>query len=103
MKLDRLIAKHRQMGRTAALRAIAGRKVQVNDLVVADGHAEVDRFCTVMLDEEAVQVAERGLYLLMHKPVGWLSATKDAQHPTTIPISTRCISRADWTETPPAC
>ena len=86
MKLDRLIAKHRQMGRTAALRAIAGRKVQVNDLVVADGHAEVDRFCTVMLDEEAVQVAERGLYLLMHKPVGWLSATKDAQHPTVLDL-----------------
>jgi 16S rRNA pseudouridine516 synthase len=74
------------MGRTAALRAIAGRKVQVNDLVVADGHAEVDRFCTVMLDEEAVQVAERGLYLLMHKPVGWLSATKDAQHPTVLDL-----------------
>jgi 16S rRNA pseudouridine516 synthase len=60
--------------------------VQVNDLVVADGHAEVDRFCTVMLDEEAVQVAERGLYLLMHKPVGWLSATKDAQHPTVLDL-----------------
>lgn len=86
MKLDRLIAKHRQMGRTAALRAIAGRKVRVNGLVLADGHAEVDRFCKVMLDEEAVQLAERGLYLLMHKPVGWLSATKDAQHPTVLDL-----------------
>ena len=86
MKLDRLIAKHRQMGRTAALRAIAGRKVQVNGLVVADGHAEVDRFCMVMLDDEPVRVAERGLYLVMHKPVGWLSATKDAQHPTVLDL-----------------
>ncbi len=86
MKLDRLIAKHRQMGRTAALRAIAGRKVRVDGLVVADGHAEVDRFSTVMLDEEPVQIAERGLYLLMHKPVGWLSATKDAQHPTVLDL-----------------
>jgi 16S rRNA pseudouridine516 synthase len=86
MKLDRLIAKHRQMGRTAALRAIAGRKVQVNGLVVADGYAEVDRFSDVTLDDEPVQVAERGLYLLMHKPVGWLSATKDAQHPTVLDL-----------------
>ena len=86
MKLDRLIAKHRQMGRTAALRAIAARRVRVDGLVVANGHDEVDRFCHVTLDDEPVQVAERGLYLLMHKPVGWLSATKDAQHPTVLDL-----------------
>ena len=86
MKLDRLIAKHHQMGRTTALRAIAARRVRVDGLVVINGHAEVDRFSTVMLDEEPVQAAERGLYLLMHKPVGWLSATKDAQHPTVLDL-----------------
>jgi 16S rRNA pseudouridine516 synthase len=86
MKLDRLIAKHHQMGRTTALRAIAARRVRVDGLVVADGHVEVDRFSDVMLDEEPVQIAERGLYLLMHKPVGWLSATKDAQHPTVLDL-----------------
>lgn len=90
MKLDRLIAKHHQMGRTTALRAIAARRVRVDGLVVADGHAEVDRFSTVMLDEEHVQVAERGLYLIMHKPVGLLSATKDAQHATVL----------DWIDDP---
>jgi 16S rRNA pseudouridine516 synthase len=86
MKLDRLIAKHRQMGRTAALRAIAARRVRVDGVVMVDGHAEVDRFSTVMLDEEPVQAAERGLYLIMHKPVGWLSATKDAQHATVLDL-----------------
>lgn len=90
MKLDRLIAKHRQMGRTAALRAIAARRVRVDGVAVADGHAEVDRFSTVMLDEEPVQVAERSLYLIMHKPVGLLSATKDAQHATVL----------DWIDDP---
>lgn len=86
MKLDRLIARHRQMGRTTALRAIAARRVRVDSLVVVNGHEEVDRFSTVTLDEEPVQAAERGLYLLMHKPVGWLSATKDAQHPTVLDL-----------------
>lgn len=86
MKLDRMIARHSQMGRTTALRAIAARRVRVDGLVVVNGHAEVDRFSTVTLDEEPVQVAERGLYLLMHKPVGWLSATKDALHPTVLDL-----------------
>lgn len=90
MKLDRLIAKHHQMGRTTALRAIAARRVCVDGLVVVNGHVEVDRFSTVTLDEDPVQAAERSLYLLMHKPVGWLSATKDAQHPTVL----------DWIDDP---
>lgn len=86
MKLDRLIAKHRGMGRTAALRAIATRCVSVDGEVKIDGHVEVDRFCEVMLGGETVQRAERGLYLMMHKPVGWLSATKDAQHATVMDL-----------------
>ncbi len=86
MKLDRLMAKHEGMGRTAALRAIAGRRVRVDGVVVTDGHLEVDRFCAVMLDEGTVQAAERSLYIMMHKPVGWLSATKDAQLPTVLDL-----------------
>lgn len=86
MKLDRLIAKHHHLGRTAGLRAIAARRVRVNGAVVTDGHVEVDRFCTVKLDEEPVQMAERAVYLLMHKPVGWLSATKDARQPTVLDL-----------------
>lgn len=90
MKLDRLIARHRSMGRNAALRAIGAGRVTVDGVRTVDGHAEADRFCTVRLDEEVVQTAERALYLIMHKPVGWLSATKDAQHPTVL----------DWIDDP---
>ena len=86
MKLDRLIAKHGGMGRTAALRAIAARRVQVNGHVAIDGHLEVTRFSHVLLDDTPVQQAERALYIIMHKPIGWLSATKDAQHPTVLDL-----------------
>ena len=86
MKLDRLIAKHDSMGRTAALRAIAARRVRVRGVVITDGHAETSRFDDVTLDEQPVQVAERALYLMMHKPAGILSATKDAQHRTVVDL-----------------
>ena len=84
MKLDRLLAHHRSMGRNAAKRAIAAGRVSLNGQRSLDGHAQTDRFCTVCLDEEIVQQGQRALYLMMHKPVGLLSATKDAKHPTVL-------------------
>ena len=86
MKLDRLIAAHESMGRQAAHRAIAERRVRVNDVVVTDGHHPVDRFMRVELNETVIQTPERALYLMLHKPVGILSATKDDQHPTVIDL-----------------
>lgn len=86
MKLDRLIASHQAMGRQAAHRAIAARRVRVNGVCVTDGHHPVDRFTRVELDDTIVQAPERALYLMLHKPVGILSATKDEQHPTVIDL-----------------
>jgi len=86
MKLDRLLARHDGFGRGAALRAIAGGRVRVDGVVVRDRHAEADRFVEVRLDESVVQAAARALFVMMHKPVGWLSATKDDRHPTVLDL-----------------
>lgn len=86
MKLDRLIASHRSMGRQAAHLAIATGRVRVDEAVVTDSHHPVDRFALVHLDAEVIQQPERALYLMLHKPAGILSATKDDQHPTVIDL-----------------
>ena len=84
MKLDRLIGHEAGLGRIAALRAIAAGRVQVDGRVETDRHAPVDRYREVRLDGAVVQSAARALYLMMHKPAGWLSATRDARHPTVL-------------------
>lgn len=86
MKLDRLIAHEAGLGRIAALRAIAAGRVQVDGQVETDRHAPVDRYREVWLDGVVVQPAARALYLMMHKPAGWLSATRDARHPTVLEL-----------------
>jgi 16S rRNA pseudouridine516 synthase len=86
MKLDRLIASHQSQGRQSAHRAIAARRVRVDGIVVTDGHHPVDRFTLVEIDDTVIQQPERALYLMLHKPVGILSATKDDQHPTVIDL-----------------
>lgn len=86
MKLNRLVAKHRSLGRSEAQRRIAGRRVKVDGIPVTDGAMEVNRFCRVEMDTEEIQSPARRLCLMMHKPAGILSATSDLQHPTVIDL-----------------
>jgi 16S rRNA pseudouridine516 synthase len=86
MKLDRLLARHRRMGRVAARRALAAGRVRVDGAIVRDREREVDRFRTVLLDEVVVQGTEQARYLMCHKPAGWLSATSDPVHRTVLDL-----------------
>jgi 16S rRNA pseudouridine516 synthase len=86
MKLDRLVAAHQSMGRQAAHLAIAARRVCVDSTVVTDSHHLVDQFMRIELDGVLIQQPRRALYLMLHKPVGILSATKDDQHLTVIDL-----------------
>jgi 16S rRNA pseudouridine516 synthase len=86
LKLDRLLARHQHMGRTAAHRLLAQGRVKVDGAVQRDSLWELSRFENVELDGEVIQAGVRAIYLMLHKPVGWLSATKDAEHPTVIDL-----------------
>lgn len=86
MKLDRLISRHAGLGRTFALQAIAAGRVRVDGREIRDRHGEVDRFREVWLDGVRVQGADRALYIIMHKPVGSLSATRDAHQATVLDL-----------------
>lgn len=86
MKLDRLIAKHRSLGRSEAHRLISSGCVRVDDAVCTANQHEIDRFMRVDLPDEIVQQAERALYLMLHKPGGVVSATVDAEHRTVIDL-----------------
>jgi 16S rRNA pseudouridine516 synthase len=86
VKLDRLVAKHRSLGRTGAQRAIATGRVRVAGEIVVDGHHPVDRYDHVSLDDETLQEGMPALYVMLHKPAGILSATSDPEHPTVIDL-----------------
>ncbi|TDU66099.1 16S rRNA pseudouridine516 synthase [Prosthecobacter fusiformis] len=86
MKLDRFLAKQSSMGRTAAHRLIAARRIRVDGVICTNNQEEVGRFTRIELDEEVLQQSQRVLYLMLHKPVGILSATTDPVHPTVIDL-----------------
>ncbi len=86
MKLDRLIGKHHSIGRTQARRHILAGRVTVDGHPTRERDIEVDRFAQVALDGAVVQLAARRLRLMLHKPIGVISATKDSQHRTVLDL-----------------
>ncbi len=86
MRLDRLLAKHSLQGKKMASRWLAAGTVSVNHQISKDGSTEVSRFSHVAIGDLVIQSGQAALYLLLHKPSGILSATKDAQHKTVLDL-----------------
>lgn len=86
MKLDRLLARHHSMGRKAARRAILEGRVTIDGRTATRVDEEVSRFDHVSVAGETVSAGLKRLHLMLHKPVGILSATADAEHPTVIDL-----------------
>lgn len=53
--------------------------------VVRDGAALVSEFAYVSLDGSLL-AAKQATYIMLHKPAGYLSATKDPEHPTVMEL-----------------
>ena len=61
--------------------AIAAGRVQCNDLVVTSGDTHTDAFIHLSVDGKEVYRKE-AVYIMLHKPPGYVSANSDSEHPT---------------------
>lgn len=86
MKLEDFISKRLQIGRRSARALILGGKVTHRGEPTEDHHREVTRFDEVTVSGEIIQAALARLYLMLHKPVGILSATSDREHRTVLDL-----------------
>ncbi|MBL7250888.1 pseudouridine synthase [Alloalcanivorax sp. C16-2] len=85
MRLDRFLALHTDLGRRGARHALAQGRVTLDGRTVTDGHCPVDDFSPVALDGGSLR-RRRPRYLMLHKPAGCVSATRDPVHPTVLDL-----------------
>ncbi|WP_165855644.1 pseudouridine synthase [Marinobacter sp. JSM 1782161] len=85
MRLDRFISKHTGLPFQTVRRHIAAGRVTLDHRPVRAPNRNVDRFSHVGLDGQVLQ-AQTAHYLMLHKPVGYLSATSDPALPTVIEL-----------------
>jgi 16S rRNA pseudouridine516 synthase len=85
MRLDRFLIRRGIHSGKEVTRLLVEGKVLVDHEIETSGLRKIDRFSRVELDGEILQDQE-AVYLMLHKPAGYLSATTDPLHPTVMEL-----------------
>ncbi|WDE01500.1 pseudouridine synthase [Thalassomonas actiniarum] len=84
-RLDRFISKQCRVSRRDVRLMLAQKRIRVDGAIATNIDQIVDKFSHIMLDNKVLQ-ANQASYVMLHKPVGVVSATKDEQHKTVLDI-----------------
>ncbi len=84
-RLDRFISASLGVKRGDVRLLLAARRVKVDGVVATDIAQAIGQFSHVSVDNKVLQ-ATRPRYLMMNKPVGVVSATKDERHTTALDL-----------------
>ena len=84
-RLDRFISVHTGIPKGQVRQLLAQQRIRVDDVIAQDISQPLDSFSRVMFDGVVLQNRTRR-YVLLNKPVGVVSATKDDTHRTVIDV-----------------
>lgn len=85
MNISQFIAKRSGLGRRYAKQLLEQGEVCLNGEIFSDGNLTLEKFDHLTVKGEILQ-ARTARYLLLHKPIGILSATSDKTHRTVIDL-----------------
>jgi 16S rRNA pseudouridine516 synthase len=84
-RLDRFISEYCNISRRAVRLMLAKKRINVDGSVADDIGLRIDKFSKITLDGELIQ-DNQALYIMLHKPIGVVSATIDKEHKTVIDL-----------------
>ncbi len=84
-RLDRFISEKCQINRKKVRLLLAQKRIRVDGLIATDIDQPINKFSLISLDDQIIQ-SNKALYIMMHKPVGVVCATKDDKHKTVIDL-----------------
>ena len=84
-RLDRFISEKCQVNRKKVRLLLAQKRVVVDGVIATDIDQPINKFSHIMLDNQTIQ-NNKALYIMLHKPVGVVCATKDDKHKTVIDL-----------------
>ena len=84
-RLDRFISGKLQIPKKKIRPMLAAGRVRVDGVIARDMDQIVDQFSHVVVDDIALQ-QHSAHYIMLHKPIGVVCATKDEQHTTVIEL-----------------
>jgi 16S rRNA pseudouridine516 synthase len=93
-RIDRYISKKLTINRRDIKLMLAQGRIEINGEVVREITTIVEEFDRVVFDGEVLQ-DKKAVYIMMNKPMGVVSATKDDLHKTVIDLLPRALLSTD--------
>ncbi|AQA18990.1 16S rRNA pseudouridine(516) synthase [Halioglobus japonicus] len=84
-RLDRFISARKGIPRRSVKHLLAQRRVRIDGDIAADANHRIGPFTRVEVDGDILQNL-RPRYLMMNKPAGVVSATRDSRHTTVLDL-----------------
>jgi len=85
MRLDKMLFHHARMGKKSAREVIESGFVSVDDEVIKITAHPVSEFCKIQLHGDVIY-EKQARYYILHKPIGYLSATVDDEQSTVMDL-----------------
>ncbi len=85
-RIDKIIASQGQYSRKEVKALIAKGRIAVDGRVVSSSSEKADPLTTQISIDGKSLAFKRNLYLMLHKPKGYVSATEDRDHPTVLEL-----------------
>lgn len=86
MRLDRYLGSRAQLSRQDVRRLVSDGRARINGEITRTMDREVRIFDCVELDGQVLQPGKAARYLMLHKPAGCVSTTRDAAHRTVLDL-----------------
>ena len=84
-RLDRFISCRMGISRRDVRQLLIHGRIAVDNCTASDMNQPIEQFSRVTLDNEVLQ-ANTALYIMLNKPAGVVSATRDVQHKTVVDL-----------------
>lgn len=84
-RLDRFISEKCQINRKKVRLLLAQKQVEVDGVIATNIAQPINKFSVITLNGQVLQ-QNKALYIMLHKPVGVVCATKDDKHKTVIEL-----------------
>lgn len=85
MRLDRFIESKLGYSAQTVRDLFVQRKVILNGVAVIEGRGRITEFCRVEVNANLLQ-SRQAIYIMLHKPKGCVSATRDAKNKTVLDL-----------------
>ena len=85
-RIDRFITNHSMYSRSIVKKLINAKRVYLNDEVVKKADIKINEDLDIVRIDDEVIKAQKYVYLILNKPTGYVSATKDGNDKTVLDL-----------------